>query len=47
MLTTDLRARIEAWRAADPDIGTATALGHLLAKADEGDTGPTSPTAPK
>ena len=38
MLTTDLRARIEAWRAADPDIGTATALGHLLAKADEGDT---------
>lgn len=37
MLTATERARIEAWRDTDPDPATATALGNLLAKADEGD----------
>ena len=37
MITTELRAAIEAWRDQDPDPATAAALDSLLAKADVGD----------
>lgn len=37
MLTPTERARVDAWRASDPDSATATALANLVAKADEGD----------
>ncbi len=37
MLDPTLRVRIDAWREADPDVATATALADLVERADAGD----------